>query len=256
LKAMAANAGLAIVLNDAGLPMRAHMINDAYRHYATMQAAERAKGSPGERAEWAAGVAAACEHVLTAFAGGHDGYRDRLQHNLARGFPADSGETQSDYREIRLLLMRGFGPEWREHRINGDLGDPWELLMLGTPRFLDFAKAIAMLAQRAEAEFLDEKGTRGGKRKDDLRRNLMMHLCAAYRDLFGELPTHSDRHGAHALRETFPEGPAIDWFGDLLHRLEGGHPTADAVKNWILWGKAELAEAAERLARDDAEFPE
>jgi hypothetical protein len=84
----------------------------------------------------------------------------------------------------------------------------------------------------------------------------MMHLCAAYRDLFGELPTHSDRHGAHALRETFPEGPAIDWFGDLLHRLEGGHPTADAVKNWILWGKAELAEAAERLARDDAEFPE
>ncbi|MEO3474849.1 hypothetical protein AAFN86_23510 [Roseomonas sp. CAU 1739] len=256
LTAIAASAGLTIVLSESDLPIRAHFINQAYEHYARMSAAERADGAPSVRADWSAGVAAACEHLLKAFADGESGYRHRLQRHLERGFPTDGGDTQSAYRDLRLLLMRGFGPEWREHQVNGDFPDPKELLYLGTPRFLDFAKALLILSQQAEAEWCRDVGTPGGSAMDDLRRNLMMHVCSVYRDLFGYLPTHSDRLGAHPERETFPTGPAIDWFSELFQLLEGKRPTPDAVKNWIKWGKQELSRAAEELVADNADFPE
>lgn len=257
LKRMTTAAGLTIILSDSDLPLRVHFINSAYKHYASVHAADRSEGAPSHRTIWADGVVAACEHLLTAFEGADDGWRHRMHERLVKGIPPDSGDTQAVHREIRLLLMRGFGEDWRTlPRVNGDLPDPWDLLYEGTPRFLEFARALHIIARRAEVASRREEGSRGGSEKEALRDNLMMHLCSAYRALFGVLPKVADRRNAHARRDTYPRGPALEWFSDLFERLADERPTPDAVKGWINAGVAEIERAEAEQARDDAEFPE
>lgn len=243
-------AGLPLGIDESRLRDCAWWINRAAQDFVVARDMDRYREPPHLCAEWADGVADACRRLLLAFGNGDPNYHHRAHSHLKRGMPDDVGASKKEFLTIRLLLMRGFGPDWRNHLNASQDPDVFDLLYLGMPRFIEFAQALGLLAERASAAWRAETQPRGGSKADIVRTSLMARLVATFRDMFGRLPSisYARREEVDPKREAVPGGRDWEWFAMLLQRLEGTQPTRDALAHWIENGKDHLA--AQEAARE------